>query len=188
MKYILGTVIAILCSFTCTDTLYGKSPATDVDDILIINTYTEANPWSNDFITSIVNMASQNSHIGVYTAHMKMLTLDEENKLETFKESLFKSYKNPKLIVLIGCGSFIMCDELNRQWPDIPMILCGERDYTGPKETMIREHLSLIHIFHTCHDSRRVCQIVSLQASDTRLRYPRTIIRVPVSYTHLLHP
>ena len=57
-------------------------------------------------------MASQNSHIGVYTAHMKMLTLDEENKLETFKESLFKSYKNPKLIVLIGCGSFIMCDEL----------------------------------------------------------------------------
>ena len=37
MKYILGTVIAILCSFTCTDTLYGKSPATDVDDILIIN-------------------------------------------------------------------------------------------------------------------------------------------------------
>ena len=46
MKYILGTVIAILCSFTCTDTLYGKSPATDVDDILIINTYTEANPWS----------------------------------------------------------------------------------------------------------------------------------------------
>lgn len=140
MKYILGTVIAILCSFTCTDTLYGKSPATDVDDILIINTYTEANPWSNDFITSIVNMASQNSHIGVYTAHMKMLTLDEENKLKTFKESLFKSYKNPKLIVLIGCGSFIMCDELNRQWPDIPMILCGERDYTGPKETMIREH------------------------------------------------
>ena len=140
MKYILGAVIAILCSFTCTDTLYGKSPATDVDDILIINTYTEANPWSNDFITSIVNMASQNSHIGVYTAHMKMLTLDEENKLETFKESLFKSYKNPKLIVLIGCGSFIMCDELNRQWPDIPMILCGERDYTGPKETMIREH------------------------------------------------
>lgn len=85
-------------------------------------------------------MASQNSHIGVYTAHMKMLTLDEENKLKTFKESLFKSYKNPKLIVLIGCGSFIMCDELNRQWPDIPMILCGERDYTGPKETMIREH------------------------------------------------
>ena len=140
MKYILGAVIAILCSFTCTDTLYGKSLATDVDDILIINTYTEANPWSNDFITSIVNMASQNSHIGVYTAHMKMLTLDEENKLETFKESLFKSYKNPKLIVLIGCGSFIMCDELNRQWPDIPMILCGERDYTGPKETMIRDH------------------------------------------------
>lgn len=60
-----------ICSFTCTDTLYGKSLATDVDDILIINTYTEANPWSNDFITSIVNMASQNSHIGVYTAHMK---------------------------------------------------------------------------------------------------------------------
>ena len=115
MKYILGAVIAILCSFTCTDTLYGKSLATDVDDILIINTYTEANPWSNDFITSIVNMASQNSHIGVYTAHMKMLTLDEENKLETFKESLFKSYKNPKLIVLIGCGSFIMCDELRKQ-------------------------------------------------------------------------
>ena len=87
MKYILGAVIAILCSFTCTDTLYGKSLATDVDDILIINTYTEANPWSNDFITSIVNMASQNSHIGVYTAHMKMLTLDEENKLETFKRA-----------------------------------------------------------------------------------------------------
>ena len=95
MKYILGTVIAILCSFTCTDTLYGKSPATDVDDILIINTYTEANPWSNDFITSIVNMASQNSHIGVYTAHMKMLTLDEENKLGDIQRELVQELQEP---------------------------------------------------------------------------------------------
>ena len=63
MKYILGTVIAILCSFTCTDTLYGKSPATDVDDILIINTYTEANPWSNDFITSIVNIDRKSTRL-----------------------------------------------------------------------------------------------------------------------------
>lgn len=141
MKYILrALLIAILCSFICTVILYGRSPATDVDDILIINTYTESNPWSNNFIIPIVNMASQDSRTGVYITHMKMLTLNEESELKEFKEKLFKSYTKPRLIVLIGCGSFIMCDDLNRQWPDIPMILCGERDYTGPQETTIYEH------------------------------------------------
>ena len=62
MKYILGTVIAILCSFTCTDTLYGKSPATDVDDILIINTYTEANPWSNHCEHGITEQPHRSIH------------------------------------------------------------------------------------------------------------------------------
>lgn len=113
-----------------------------VDYILIINTYTDATPWSNSFIHPIVNMASKNNALGVYTTHLKMLTLQNVQELDNFEHNIVKelSYRTPKLIVFIGSASFILCNKINKHWPDIPMLLCGERDYTGPDSIVARGH------------------------------------------------
>lgn len=119
-----------------THTLIGNNAKPDIDHILVINTYADSNPWSNSLINPILDMASKNNKIGVVTAHLKMLAVDNQDDLKKIKESLFQKLpsQTPKLIVMIGCASYILCDELNNQWPDVPMLLCGERDYTGPEE------------------------------------------------------
>ena len=119
-----------------THTLIGNNAKPDIDHILVINTYADSNPWSNSLINPILDMASKNNKIGVVTAHLKMLAVDNQDDLNKIKESLFQKLpsQTPKLIVMIGCASYILCDELNNQWPDVPMLLCGERDYTGPEE------------------------------------------------------
>ena len=57
------------------------------------------------------------------------------------KKNIFKDFETrpPKLIVLLGTASFILCEDLDRQWPDIPIILCGERDYAGNKDMVLKK-------------------------------------------------
>ena len=125
----------------CVHTLCGKNVEGDVNYVLIINTYTESTPWSNSMIYPIVSMASQDEKLGVYTEHMNMLMMDGEEELAAFEKNIFKDFETrpPKLIVLLGTASFILCEDLDRQWPDIPIILCGERDYAGNKDMVLKK-------------------------------------------------
>lgn len=111
-----------------------------IDYILIVNAYAESNPWSNSFINPIINLASRNSNMGLYTAHLKMLIIQKDEDLKMLEEKICTelSMQTPKLIVFLGNASFVLCDDLNRRWPDIPMILCGERNYTGPKSIITK--------------------------------------------------
>ena len=138
MRSILKAIIITLCLLVKTYLSYSENTGTNINHILVLNAYSSSNPWSNSFITPIVNMASQNKQIGVYVENLNMLTLqDAEARKNLKKDILSEVYSySPKVIVLIGNASFILHDELNRRWPDIPMILCGERDYTGPIDSI----------------------------------------------------
>ena len=141
MKNIYRTACWIACLLCCVHTLCGKNVEGDVNYVLIINTYTESTPWSNSMIYPIVSMASQDEKLGVYTEHMNMLMMDGEEELAAFEKNIFKDFETrpPKLIVLLGTASFILCEDLDRQWPDIPIILCGERDYAGNKDMVLKK-------------------------------------------------
>lgn len=141
MKVIYKVAFLIFCLLLNTSFLQGKDTDNSIDYILIINTYNDSNPWSTHLITPIVNMVARNNKIGIYTAHLKMLTQDT-SKLQSFEENICNELSThvPSLIVFIGSASFILCDDLNRVWPDIPMVLCGERDYTGSRDIIGMGH------------------------------------------------
>ena len=46
-----------------------------------------------------------------------MLMMDGEEELAAFEKNIFKDYETrpPKLIVLLGTASFILCEDLDRQ-------------------------------------------------------------------------
>lgn len=142
MKSTFKAVIITLCCLLHTLISAGNNIDKTIDHILIINAYSDSNPWSNSLINPIVNMASRNEKLGLYSAHLKMITLQKPADLQSFEDKICSelSIRTPKLIVFIGSASFILCDDLNRQWPDIPMILCGERDYTGPDSIIATGH------------------------------------------------
>lgn len=142
MKNIRKAVMQIASLLICMHTFAQESNKENIQHILIINAYTESTPWSNSLIYPIIRMASQHKEIGVYTEHMNMLMLDDEEELRAFEENMFREFteQQPKLIVLLGTETYILCDDLNQKWPDVPMILCGERDYTGTKDTVLMGH------------------------------------------------
>lgn len=103
----------LTCLLMSVGFLSAKNEDNDINCILIINAYTESTPWSNSLIFPIVNMASQNNKVGIYTEHMNMLMLDSRAELEEFEENMFKGFasKRPKLIVLLEVGSYILCED-----------------------------------------------------------------------------
>lgn len=142
MREFIQAVTILLCLLTQSVSSYANKGDKKINHILIVNTYSDANPWSNSLILPIVNLASRHGDMGAYTAHLKMLTLQDTKDFKSYKKKIRKELSNqsPSLIVFIGCASFILCDELNKQWPDIPMLLCGERDYTGPEDCVADGH------------------------------------------------
>ena len=104
MKNILKITILTICLLAQTCFLTGSNTNTkNIDYILIINTYADSNPWSNSFINPIIRMASQNNKIGIYAAHLKMLTLKSPNNLKAFEENILKelSFRTPKLVIFM---------------------------------------------------------------------------------------
>ena len=142
MGSIFKTSIIFLCLLTHTLLSVGSTPKKDLDQILVISAYADSNPWSNSFITPIVTMASQDSTIGAYTIYLNMFALQNAKEVDKFEASICEMLPSspPKMVVFVGNASFVFCDNLNKIWPDIPMLLCGERDYTGPDSLIIQAH------------------------------------------------
>ena len=83
MRSILKAIIITLCLLVKTYLSYSENTGTNINHILVLNAYSSSNPWSNSFITPIVNMASQNKQIGVYVENL--------NKKKSEKGYTFRS-------------------------------------------------------------------------------------------------
>ena len=112
MKNVRKVTMWIVCLFVCVTAFAEPNAGLEVEDILVINSFTGSAPWSNSLINPIVNMASRDERIGVVTEHMNMLMLEDEAGLEEFTKNVFRDFsdRTPKMAVLIGEGSFILCE------------------------------------------------------------------------------
>lgn len=111
------------------------------NSILIIDSYTESSPWSNKFIDPIYSCyGSQNGDMDVYTEHMNMLTIEDEEALETYKDGLFGRYGNitPKLVILLGNSAWgLLNKEIETYWKGVPVLLCAEKEYVGEPDVYL---------------------------------------------------
>lgn len=113
------------------------------DRILILNAYSGSSRWSNDFIIPIYNSYQhKNSPYVVDVEHMggQFMHLQNTEDLSEYKENLFGKYADnpPKLLLLLGSASWgLLKESIERQWKDVPVILCTETDYVGPQEAYL---------------------------------------------------
>jgi len=140
-------IITILTSVIFHVFCYANQPQRSFSNnsILIINSYTETSLWSNDFIDPIYKeYNAQKNHLDIHTEHMNMLTINDENTLEQYKEELFQRYGNvsPKLIILLGNSAWVLLNkDLEKYWKNVPIILCAEKNYTGPDSIYLKKVL-----------------------------------------------
>lgn len=110
--------------------------------ILMINSYSAFHPNSNGIIQLVVDTLSQSKDSEIYVSHMNAFQMNSVNDLKRYEANLFRQYssKRPDILILVGNVSFTLCEDLNKQWPGIDMILCGEKDFTGPTNLIIGKH------------------------------------------------
>lgn len=115
--------------------------------ILILNSYTEASPWSRNIITPVYDhLVNGSEEVAVYTEHMNLLSLDTEEELNAFKTDLFRKYEQvPKTIIVLGNSAYaLLKDALDEQWgDDVPTLLFVEKDYMGPADCYLHKKVVL---------------------------------------------
>ncbi|MDD3039809.1 ATP-binding protein [Bacteroides sp.] len=111
------------------------------DYILIINSYTEATPWSVRMISTVTEYTQNLPQLGLYTEHMNLLMMDNDAVLQEFKDTIFTKYKHhpPRIILLLGNSALMLRDDIRKEWGDIPIMLCGEEDYFGPQKSYLEK-------------------------------------------------
>lgn len=116
--------------------------ATDTKDyILIINSYTEASTWSNELISVLTAFAGKNPQLSLYAEHMNMFLIDNDDTMDEFKQTLKDKYTEhpPRLLVLLDNPALILRETFKQMWGDIPIILCGNKDFYSQKEAYLRK-------------------------------------------------
>ena len=130
----------LLLSLFC---VVSSASSKDKDYILVLNSYTEASPWSRNIITSIYDHLVTNSEeVAIYTEHMNMLSLDTEEELMEFENHLFRKYEQPpKDIIIVGNSAYVLLkDRLNKMWGnEMQTLLFIEKDYWGPADCFLHK-------------------------------------------------
>ena len=95
-------------------------------------------------ISTITRFVAEDPQLAVYTEHMNMMLIDDDAAdLEEFKSALFERYGAypPRLLLLLGDPALLLKEDFKRVWGDIPMVLCAEKDYTGPDEYYLHKEV-----------------------------------------------
>ncbi len=117
-----------------------KRPHIDISNyILCINSYAESSPWSNRMISTVSEYVQKNPKLALYAEHMTTLMIDNDTILGEFKNMISQKYEHhrPRLSILLGNPSLLLRDKYRELWGDIPIVLCSEEKFIGPKDTYI---------------------------------------------------
>ncbi len=121
----------------------AQSQSIPPSNILIINSYTSITQWSDNLIAPIyLKYTAHNNNVNIYTEHMNMLTINNDEALKQYKLRFARKYAKlkPQLIILLGTSAWVLLKEdIEKKWKDIPTIICCEKRYIGSKEAYLKK-------------------------------------------------
>lgn len=108
-------------------------------DLLVLIPYVENYRWSSRISEHILDKASREMGKTAISYNIPLTDIYSEEELDSLINIIFTSIKNtpPKAIVLLGSSFFCLVEDINRTYPDIPIMLIGGQDVTGTKEQTI---------------------------------------------------
>ena len=106
--------------------LAQKNSVNSSNYLLIINSYTEAAPWSFRMISAITEYAQNSPQLALYTEHMNMLMMDTDSTLNEFRQTVLEKYKqhSPRMLILLGNSSMILRDDFRKMWKYSDYTMC----------------------------------------------------------------
>lgn len=128
------SIVVLIVFFLYPLSLKGEKVATQSETLLILSTYTGTCPWSASIVTNVMNEGRRLKNVNVRVEYVNTIMLDNEEQLADFKQNLFEEYKNgkPKAVLMLGNPPLVLCEDILKNWGDIPIVVEAEFDYTGP--------------------------------------------------------
>ena len=133
IKKIVLSVVLMLALFPSLNFASSIPTNASSNTILIINSYASNTQWSDNLITPIYleYTAQTEKHIHLYTEHMNMLTINDNEALQAYKQQFREKYAGltPKMIIILGASAWMLLnEEIERYWKSIPIIICSRKD------------------------------------------------------------
>ena len=132
LLYRLVLVLALMPTFA-----FAQKASSEIKNgqrLLIINSYNESAPWSNSIITPLLRESVMMKGMDANIAHLYVNQITNDSIFQYTKEELFKRYKQPDIIVMIGNMALCLRNDIKERWGDIPMLVCSEQDIVYPTD------------------------------------------------------
>ena len=135
MKHLLYRLVLVLALMPTI--VFAQKASSEVKNgqrLLIINSYNESAPWSNSIITPLLRESVMMKGMDANIAHLYVNQITNDSIFQYTKEELFKRYKRPDIIVMIGNMALCLRNDIKERWGDIPMLVCSEQDIVYPTD------------------------------------------------------
>lgn len=150
------------------------SRAADVREhrLLIINSYNEAAPWSQELITPIALLTARTDGVRADIIHMNGTFIRNASMYRQVENGIFQRFEDqkPDYLVLIGNMSFTLRERIVKEWGDIPMVLISKTKIYGPQE------------FYMTGETSDVSDDMLKPLIDLQGKYNFTMVEVPDLY------
>lgn len=121
--------------------LFGVHPSLQASPqrertLLIINSYNEGAPWSQDLIVPVMSQVAAMDGVEVNVVHMNGTYIRNDSLLRRTEEGIFRRFQNrkPDYLFLIGNLAFLLRDRIKAEWgEEIPMVLVAHMDTYAPE-------------------------------------------------------
>lgn len=124
-------IISILCIL-----YFLPLIANDKKNVLVVCAFPTSGTWAKNTLDPILKLENTRPDLKFTYKVMRnssFKNIDEYNEQEN---EIIDTYgdKHPDLILIFGPGNYILAEDFNNKWPDVPQVLFGELNYVCTKE------------------------------------------------------
>ncbi len=110
--------------------------ASDKKDVLVVCPFPMSGTWAINTLEPIHMLENTRPDLRIWSAVMRNSSFRSVKEYDEQANTIFNHFssKRPDLIVIFGPGNYILADDFDRAWPNVPMVLLGELNYVCTKD------------------------------------------------------
>ena len=110
--------------------------ANDKKDVLVVCPFPMSGTWAVNTLEPIHMLENTRPDLRIWSAVMRNSSFRSVKEYDEQANTIFNHFssKRPDLIVIFGPGNYILADDFDRLWPNVPMVLLGELSYVCTKD------------------------------------------------------
>jgi hypothetical protein len=109
--------------------------AGDKKDVLVVCPFPMSGTWAINTLEPIHMLENTRPDLRIWSAVVRNSSFRNVSEYDEQVNTIFNHYaaKEPDLIVIFGPGNYVLAEDFEKKWPDVPMVLTGELNYVCTK-------------------------------------------------------